>query len=137
MGSFTLGSVTQKLRWIPAGKFMMGSPDSEEGRFENEGPQHEVTISKGFWLFDTPCTQALWQEVMRQNPSQFKGKQDHPVENVSWYDCQQFFKRLSEKLPGLKLDLPREAEWNTLVELADRSTLWNGGWFKIGRYRLV
>src|SRR4051812_4162403 len=56
--------VTQWMRWIPPGKFTMGSPDGEAGRFDGEGPQHEVAFAEGFWLFDTPCTQALWLAVM-------------------------------------------------------------------------
>lgn len=55
----SLGAVTQRLRWVPPGRFTMGSSADEEGRFEDERPQREVTIADGFWLFDTPCTQAL------------------------------------------------------------------------------
>ena len=57
----------------------MGSRESEPGRFEDEGPQHEVTLSHGYWLFDTPCTQALWEAVMGNNPSEFKSP-SRPVE---------------------------------------------------------
>ena len=60
----------------------MGSPDEEEGRFSWEGPQQEVTIAEGFWMFDTPCTQALWEAMMGENPSEFKSP-DRPVEKVS------------------------------------------------------
>ena len=49
--------VEQKMRWIRPGRFKMGSPETEAERFDDEGPQHEVTISRGFWLFDTACTQ--------------------------------------------------------------------------------
>ena len=52
--AFEVGGVRQKMRWIPPGRFLMGSPEDEEGRFENEGPQHEVVIDRGFWMFDTP-----------------------------------------------------------------------------------
>jgi hypothetical protein len=64
--------VSQRLRWIPPGRFLMGSPENEPERWNDEGPQHTVTIAKGFWLFDTACTQALWQAVMGDNPSPFK-----------------------------------------------------------------
>ena len=77
-----LGPVRQRLRWIPPGRFLMGSPPEEEGRYSYEGPQHEVTIAEGFWMFDTPCTQALWEALMGENPSEFKSP-DRPVENVS------------------------------------------------------
>ena len=83
-----LGPVRQRLRWIPPGRFLMGSPPDEEGRYSDEGPQHEVTIAEGFWMFDTPCTQALWEALMGENPSEFKSP-DRPVEKVSWEDCQE------------------------------------------------
>ena len=51
--------VTQRMRWIPPGRFMRGSPETEAGRYEDEGPCREVTIADGFWLFDTACTEAL------------------------------------------------------------------------------
>ena len=73
-----------------AGPFLMGSPENEEGRFEDEGPQHEVTIERGFWMFDTPCTQALWEAVMGENPEPLQRHRMRPVEHVSWDDCQAF-----------------------------------------------
>ena len=66
-----------------------GVAEDEPGRFDDEGPQHWVTISKGFWMFDNPVTQALWQAVMKENPSEFKTP-DRPVEQVSWNDCWNF-----------------------------------------------
>ena len=102
--------ITQRMRWIAPGTFLMGSPDDEPERFGDEGPQHQVTISQGFWLFDTACTQALWQAVMGNNPSRFQGI-DRPVEYVSWNNCQDFLKKLNERLPGLDLSLPTEAQW--------------------------
>jgi len=106
--------VRQRLRWVPPGRFLMGSPPDEEGRFPNEGPQHEVTIAEGFWMFDTPCTQALWEALMGENPSEFKSP-DRPVENVSWDDCRKFVESINEKLrlekAGLSLSLPSEAQW--------------------------
>jgi formylglycine-generating enzyme required for sulfatase activity len=102
--------VTQRLRWIPPGRFLMGSPEGEAGRFNNEGPLHEVIMERGFWMFDTPCTQALWEAVMKNNPSHFRSPA-RPVEQVSWDDCQQFVTRLNAELKGLKLSLPSEAEW--------------------------
>jgi formylglycine-generating enzyme required for sulfatase activity len=102
--------VRQRLRWIPPGRFLMGSPEGEEGRFENEGPQREVAITPGYWTFDTPCTQALWEAVMPMNPSRFQSP-TRPVEQVSWHDCQEFVKRLNARLDGLVLSLPSEAQW--------------------------
>lgn len=107
---FRVGRVKQRLRWIRPGVFWMGSPEGELGRWDDEGPQHEVTISRGYWLADTPVTQALWEAVMGENPSAFKGA-ERPVEQVSWKDCQRFCERLNERVPGLGVRLPSEAEW--------------------------
>ncbi|PWC96020.1 hypothetical protein TSO5_08890 [Azospirillum sp. TSO5] len=104
-------SVTQRLRWIPPGRFLMGSREDEPERYDDEGPQHLVTLSRGYWLFDTACTQALWRAVMGKNPSHFKGNDRHPVDNVSWHDVQGFLRRLNARVPGLDLCLPTEAQW--------------------------
>ena len=108
--SFRVGDVEQRMRWIAPGRFWMGSPEDEEGRFSDEGPRHEVELSEGFWLFDTPCTQGLWQVVMGENPSHFRGS-NRPVETVSWDDCQAFISKVNEQRPGLELRLPTEAQW--------------------------
>ena len=105
------GKANQTLRWIEPGTFWMGSPEDELERYDNEGPRHEVTISRGFWLADSACTQALWQAVMGNNPSLFKDDPQQPVEQVSWHDVQAFLQRLQELLPGCQVDLPSEAEW--------------------------
>ena len=107
---FRVGDARQKMRWILPGSFRMGSPETEAGRRDNEGPPHDVELSDGFWLFDTPCTQRLWQAVMGENPSRFQAP-DRLVERVSWEDCQQFVRRIAELVPGLKLSLPTEAQW--------------------------
>lgn len=108
--AFTLKGVTQQLRWIPPGSFMMGSPTDEPERSDDEGPQHEVTFRQGFWMFDTACTQGLWQAVMGKNPSHFQSP-DLPVEQVSWDDVQGFLARINAQIPGLALSLPSEAQW--------------------------
>jgi formylglycine-generating enzyme required for sulfatase activity len=102
--------VAQKLRWIPPGSFLMGSLDSEVGRGDDEGPQHNVDITRGFWLFDTACTQALWRAVTGDNPSRFQ-RPDRPVERVSWDDVQEFLKRIDVLVSPLGLRLPSEAQW--------------------------
>jgi formylglycine-generating enzyme len=101
--------VVQRFRWISAGEFLMGSPEDEAERQSRER-QHEVELTRGFWLADTACTQALWQEVMGENPSHFQGK-DRPVENVSWEDCDGFIEKLNGEVPGLGACLPTEAQW--------------------------
>jgi formylglycine-generating enzyme required for sulfatase activity len=102
--------VSQRLRWIFPGRFRMGSPETEVGRFENEGPQREVRIERGFWIFATPCTQEFWEAVMGENPSRFRSP-TRPVEQVSWDDCRNFLERLNGRLDGLVLSLPSEAQW--------------------------
>jgi formylglycine-generating enzyme required for sulfatase activity len=102
-------SVTMKLVLIRAGKFMMGSPDSEQGRKDNEGPQHEVVITRPFYMGVTEVTQAQYEAVMGTNPSQFKGP-TNPVEMVTWNDAVEFCRKLSEKTRKA-VRLPTEAEW--------------------------
>ncbi|MBN2530116.1 MAG: hypothetical protein JXR76_27240 [Deltaproteobacteria bacterium] len=98
---FMICGVIQRFRWIPRGEFMMGSPASEHIRRSNE-LQHPVELTKGSWLADTACTQELWDAVMGDSPSEFKGKQ-RPVEKVRWYDCTTFIGRINTENPGLKL----------------------------------
>jgi len=74
--------VSMKLVAIPAGKFMMGSPDSEAGRTADEGPVHEVTITKPFYMGACEVTQEQYQQVIGKNPSRFKGK-TLPVDHIS------------------------------------------------------
>ena len=107
---FAVGEVEQRMRWVPAGTFLMGSPEGEAGRYDREGPQHEVTLSSGYWMADTPCTQAMWEAVMGTNPSRFPSPK-RPVEQVSWNDVQEFVQRLDELVPELGVRLPTEAEW--------------------------
>ena len=102
-------AVQMFFRWIEPGTFMMGSPDDEKGRYDDE-EHHEVTLSQGFWMAETTVTQALWDSVMESNPSHFKGE-DLPVETVSWDDCQAFIKKMNEHHPELEIRLPWEAEW--------------------------
>ncbi|MDS4030087.1 MAG: formylglycine-generating enzyme family protein [Candidatus Contendobacter sp.] len=122
---FTLQEVTQRLRWIPPGRFWMGSPENEPGRFDSEGPRHQVMLTKGFWLFDTPCTQALWQAVMGGNPSRFQSP-TRPVENVSWYDVQDFLARINARIPGLDLTLPSEAQWEHACRAGTETAIYTG-----------
>ena len=112
-------------RWITPGRFRMGSPEDEPGRWESEGPQHEVTISRGFWLGETPVTQAQWQAVMSTNPSRFKGDK-RPVEQVNWHQCKDFASKLNEHLPGLHAALPSEAQWEYACR-ADTQSAFNDG----------
>ena len=102
------GGETLEMIWCEPGSFMMGSPVAEEGRFDDE-PLHPVTLTKGFWLGKYEVTQRQWQSVMGDNPSKFKNP-DHPVEGVSWEDCNAFISRLNVVLGGVAR-FPTEAEW--------------------------
>ena len=111
---------------INGGTFTMGSPASEPERAENEGPQHQVTLSS-FYMGKTEVTQKEYQEVMGTNPSFFI-EDSLPVENVSWFDAAAYCNARSEKeglAPAYTIDgetvtwnrnangyrLPTEAEW--------------------------
>ncbi|MGB0723192.1 MAG: formylglycine-generating enzyme family protein [Gammaproteobacteria bacterium] len=107
--SFTFEGVVQRFRWIAPGTLQMGSPANEKGRRDDETP-HEVTLTRGYWLAETACTQALWEAVMGDNPGDFEGE-DRPVDSVSWNRANAFIGRLNERLPELALRLPSEAEW--------------------------
>lgn len=106
---FSVDDVVQPMRWIRPGRFWMGSPETEVGRDTDE-LRHEVTITQGFWLADTPCSQALWQAVTGENPSRFVHP-ERPVEQVSFEDVESFLERLGQRVPGLEPRLPTEAEW--------------------------
>jgi uncharacterized protein (TIGR02996 family) len=105
-----------ELALIPAGSFIMGSPEEEQERQGDEGPQHRVTLTRAFYLGVYPVTQSQWRAVMGSNPSTER-KADHPVSGSSWNRCQTFCNKLTEQT-GLKFRLPTEAEW----EYAARAT---------------
>ena len=139
-GMGVTNSIGMKLRLIPAGEFMMGSPATESDRRDNE-TQHRVSITKPFYMGVTEVTQEQYQKVMVTNPSQFKGPQN-PVEKVSWADAVEFCRKLSalpaEKTAGHVYRLPTEAEWEyaccsgtaTAYSFGDdASRLGDYGWF--------
>jgi len=103
----------QRLRWIEPGTFLMGSPANEPKRFNDEGPQHAVRITRGFWLADSACSQALWQAVTGTNPSQLNDDSACPIESVNWDEVRDFLGRLAQVLAITDAipDLPTEAEW--------------------------
>jgi formylglycine-generating enzyme required for sulfatase activity len=94
---------------IPAREFQMGSPESEKYHQDN-ALQHEVTLTKPFYMGKYEVTQEQWESVMGNNPSSRTKGAKLPVTNVSWEDCQEFIKKLNEKTSG-GYRLPTEAEW--------------------------
>ncbi|MCL2935312.1 MAG: SUMF1/EgtB/PvdO family nonheme iron enzyme [Trichodesmium sp. MAG_R02] len=112
--------------YIPGGTFTMGSPESEEGRYDDEGPQHDVTVPP-FFMGKYPVTRGQWKKLasrtdlkvkldLKLEPSYFKepyqdiDRWHRPVERVSWYEAVEFCERLS-KLTQRNYRLPSEAEW--------------------------
>lgn len=92
---------------IPAGTFMMGSPEDEPMRNDNE-MLHQVTISRSFYMQATLVTQGQWKKVMG---SSFNGDENLPVEQVSWNDVHEFIRRLNQQEEMDKYRLPTESEW--------------------------
>ncbi len=106
---FAVRGVEFKMVWVEGGTFTMGCT-SEHGEDcdDNEKPAHSVTLSS-YYIGETEVTQALWEAVMVNNPSEFKGN-NLPVEQVSWDDVQKFVQKLN-RLTGRTFRLPTEAEW--------------------------
>jgi formylglycine-generating enzyme required for sulfatase activity len=121
---FTYKGVDHRLRWIEPGSFLMGSPEYEAERDDDE-TRHPVTLSEGFWLGETTVTQALWEAAMGENPSEFKGA-ERPVEQVSWEDAQRFFQTLNSERDDIGLRLPSEAEWEYACRAGTIGPFWFG-----------
>ena len=94
---------------VEAGTFTMGATPEMKEPFDWEKPTHQVTLTNDYYIGKYEVTQALWQAVMGNNPSYFKGG-NLPVEYVSWDDCQEFISKLNN-MTGKKFRLPTEAEW--------------------------
>ena len=111
-----LAETPLQLIWVEPGTFTMGSPESEPARNSRE-TQHQVTLTKDYWLAKYELTQAQWKAVMGTDPSRFKGD-NLPVEQVSWADAKAFCEKLQEqesaagRVPaGYTYQLPTEAQW--------------------------
>ncbi len=102
------GGVAIQMVAIPAGNFVMGAPELEEGSSDYQRPQHRVNISS-FYMGKCPVTQAQYAAIMGSSPAYFQGG-DRPVETVSWHDAIEFCEKLSH-LTGRHYRLPSEAEW--------------------------
>jgi len=124
--------VSLDLAWIPPGEFTLGSPENELGRYYNE-TQHKVRLTNGFWMGVSSVTQAQWQTILGNNPSYFQNGENgapsdtgaHPVEQVSWDDCQEFLVMLSRKT-GQEFRLPTEAEWEYACRAGTSNALNSG-----------
>lgn len=113
--------VTMRLVYIHSGTFVMGSPESEDGRRDIEGPQTRVKLTRDFWLGETPVTQAHWEALIGKgnNPSWFSGDPNRPMEEVAWDAAKDFCEELTLKMSslrspsisGLAFTLPTEAQW--------------------------
>ena len=115
--SFSSGFLQFKMVRVEGGTFVMGATP-EQGKNAESEPSHQVTLSS-YYIGQVPVTQDLWQAVMGNNPSKFGGD-DCPVENVSWGDCQDFVKKLSQ-MTGKKFRLPTEAEWEYAARGGNKS----------------
>ncbi len=128
--------VTLEMVGLLAGKFLMGSPDSDPDALDFEKPQHQVKVNS-FAIGKYPVTQAQYQAVMGTNPSEFKNNPQNPVEKVSWNDAQAFCQKLSQ-ITGKTYRLPTEAEWEYACRAGtttrfyfgdDASKLGDYGWY--------
>jgi uncharacterized protein (TIGR02996 family) len=120
-----VNSIGVRFVLIPPGAFLMGLPKGEEN--EEQSPQHEVAISKPFYLGVHPVTQKQWGTIMGDNPAWFSATggdldkvqglntADFPVERVSWLDATRFLKKLAarseEASQTRQYRLPSESEW--------------------------
>jgi len=136
---------------IPAGKFLMGGKKIPVDPFSNikvaqpeedEFPQHEVSLTKPFYMGKYEVTQEQWFEIMGENPSENKGRK-LPVTDVSWNDCHFFIRKLNAKTDG-GYRLPTEAEWEyacragttTAFSFGDKITPKDKD-YALNRYKLV
>jgi len=106
--------VTMRLVLVPAGKFQMGSPDDEKGRKGGEGPRHEVTISKPFYMGVCEVSQKQWLAIMDIKPwdGMISGKpgDDYAASWMNWHEANEFCQKLAKKT-GKKINMPTEAQW--------------------------
>ena len=130
--TFTLpGGATIEMVWIEPGTFIMGSPESEDGRDTNEGPQHEVTITRGFWLGKYELAQEQFESVTKSHPWS-SGRlyvaegPNYPAAYISWDDMQYLIGKLNEFEEAEIYRLPTEAEWEYACR-AGATTRWAFG----------
>ena len=143
------GDAEIEMVWIEPGTFMMGSPPSEPGRYDNEGPQHEVTITRGFYLGKYELTQGQWESVMGTRPWEGQDRVQEDPDNaasyISWNDAQAFIAKLNEVEGREVYRLPTEAEWEYVCRAGtttrrsfgdDESQLGQYAWYRDNAWKV-
>jgi formylglycine-generating enzyme required for sulfatase activity len=124
------GGATMEFVWVDPGTFVMGSPETEVGRSDDQTPQHEVTISQGFYLGKYEITQGQWEAVTETAPwvgaDQVRLNPIHPAVNMSWNEVQAFVHQLNVAVGDSLYRLPTEAEWEYACR-AGTTTPWSSG----------
>lgn len=113
-----VNGVSFDMIYVEGGTFMMGALPNDNDASDNEKPSHQVTLNS-YYIGETEVTQDLWQTVMGNVPSYFRGNKQ-PVEQVSWNDCQEFIRKLNS-LTGKNFRLPTEAEWEFAARGGNKS----------------
>jgi formylglycine-generating enzyme required for sulfatase activity len=116
--------VKLELALIPAGKFLMGSPENEEGRSRNEGPQHEVTISQPFYMGKYEVTTEQYVQIRSGNSSNNRNDTG-PAARINWHECLDFCNKLSAR-SGKTVRLPTEAEWEYVCRAGTQTRFYTG-----------
>jgi formylglycine-generating enzyme required for sulfatase activity len=121
-----IGTQIQRFRWIPPGSFTFGSPPSELGHDETWEKQRPVTLSRGYWLADSECTQAVYQELTGARPAHHRGDPQLPVTNVSLTDAEACASALARRTPGTVIRLPTRCEWQYACRAGTTTTYFFG-----------
>ena len=124
------GGAMMEMVYIEPGTFTMGSPESEPGRSDDEGPRHQVAITEGFYLGRFEITESQWESVM-ERPS-FSGagpdgeEEAAPAVFVSWNDVQEFIENANQWAGEERFRLPTEAEWEYAARSGSDTRYWYG-----------
>lgn len=116
---------TYRLRWIPPGTFMMGSPDTERDRRKDEH-LHEVTLSQGYWLGETTVTESFWESVMGEPKEKRNNEGNLPMTRISWDQCQTFISTLASRVESFNAQMPTESQWEYGCRAGTKTAFWWG-----------